>query len=155
MKPFNLEAALAGEPVQLRNGCKGLVIADIDNCKIAPTQSWEKPLIVVTESLCGSFSRDYFKKDGGYYEKGESPFDIVGMWQEPRPTIRLPPLPAPLKMLKPNQKYYTIGQNSKQLTPVERSCNCLGENEIEVISLAFTTKEDAEAWAAALSEARR
>ena len=73
MKEFNLDAALNGEPVQLRNGQKAYVVG---LSKVGPEDG--------TSYIVGEFGRNLcnWSKDGKYWLKRESEFDIVGMYEE-------------------------------------------------------------------------
>ena len=153
MESFNLEKALAGEPVQLRNGCKGSVIADTDNCKIAPPLPWKYPLLVVFEQVDGSVNRGYFKRSGSFGGVN-SPFDIIGMWEEPRPMVQLPPLPAPLKECENGQIVALISSRSRGVVKYEFGRGTFDETLLEDGQF-FASKTDAQAWIDAMREARR
>lgn len=100
MKKFDLEKALAGEPVVLRDGSKAFVkfevpkelrennFADIVGFRIRGNEFIVKEWDIdgVARSSCG-------------YE------DIVGMWEEPRPTVTLT-LPCPIKTAHHNQEVF-------------------------------------------------
>lgn len=90
MKPFDLEKALAGEPVVLRCGRKAFITCDLRRYFKSTTGA--KKLIGV---VAMSDDPDYFDVsarwyDSGYYhdEEGseEIDYDIVGMWEEPKLT---------------------------------------------------------------------
>lgn len=84
MKPFDLEKALAGEPVELRNGSKAILYYRVpdhythdDGVKIT------FPLIGIifygdgtVEDPCGAW------RDDGRFTSGTSGKDIAGMWEE-------------------------------------------------------------------------
>lgn len=81
MKLFNLEEALAGKPVKLRNGSKAYVLADvkrlfksnISNPCLAGIASTDND----TDRYSGKMS---WKPNGDYYDRlGESDYDIIGM----------------------------------------------------------------------------
>ena len=84
MKPFDLEKALAGEPVRLRGGSKAYVLSDLrelfSQCKEF------RCLIGVTSHLHNTDAFDgiyRWKCTGQYYEHlTESESDIIGMWEE-------------------------------------------------------------------------
>lgn len=76
MSKFDLERALAGEPVILRNGLKAYVRHHETELETAP--------------LLGFFVRDgslgiglWAECGANYWRIGESAYDIVGMWVEP------------------------------------------------------------------------
>ena len=72
---FDLTKALAGEPVKLRTGEKAFVLADLRKYgKI------DYPLVLVRVARMSTFHTTI---SGQYEIKGESHFDIVGMWTEP------------------------------------------------------------------------
>lgn len=87
MKSFDLEKALAGEPVVLRNGIKAYVLCDIRD--LFPKSRRDLRCLIGVQVIegnnreLGSISR--WKVDGKYYERlKESGYDIVGMWEEPK-----------------------------------------------------------------------
>lgn len=89
MKPFDLEKALAGAPVQLRNGSKAYVLYDIRNYFNDTTCT--KTLFGIrsehnnSERFYGLVS---WLTNGNFYSDGdESHYDIIGMWEEPKLTI--------------------------------------------------------------------
>jgi hypothetical protein len=73
MKPFDLQEALNGAPVQLRNGQKAYVVG---LSKVGPEDG--------NSYIVGEFGRNLcnWSKDGKYWLKRESEFDIVGMLEE-------------------------------------------------------------------------
>ena len=77
MKPFDLQEALNGAPVQLRNGQKAYVVG---LSKVDPEDG--------NSYIVGEFGRNLcnWSKDGKYWLKRESEFDIVGMLEEPELT---------------------------------------------------------------------
>lgn len=77
MKPFDLQEALNGAPVQLRNGQKAYVVG------LSKVGTEDGNSYIVGEygrNLCN------WSKDGKYWLKRESEFDIVGMYEEPELT---------------------------------------------------------------------
>ena len=84
MKEFNLKAALNGEPVMLRNKRKAFVLYDIRNYPALINKLGRRPLkgIVFTED-------EYKYADAEWNESGVNslvPFNIIGMWEEPKLT---------------------------------------------------------------------
>lgn len=89
MKPFDLEKALGGEPVVLRDGHKAIVYYCVpDEIKLDDEGT------PVTFPLKGmKFDQDGYlvnssvewRKDGRF-RCSESDYDIVGMWEEPKLT---------------------------------------------------------------------
>lgn len=77
MKPFDLQEALNGAPVKLRNGQKAYLVG------LSKVGTEDGNSYIVGEygrNLCN------WSKDGRYWLKRESEFDIVGMWEEPELT---------------------------------------------------------------------
>lgn len=76
-KPFDLERALKGEPVVLRNGTK----AYIRHYEEELDTSYPLMGCIVGE---GKIVFEQWSEGGRLYgDKGESEYDIVGMWVEP------------------------------------------------------------------------
>ena len=86
MRPFNLEEALAGNPVVLRNGSKAYVLGDLRT--LLPESKEEKHLVGVNSEIANSkrYSSMVRWKCTGYFHDHtlESIYDIVGMWEEPK-----------------------------------------------------------------------
>lgn len=145
MKEFNLDAALNGEPVMLRNGCKGVVYYKIPKEYVFSDGSNSafplKGLI---------FDEDGFIKDSSYFwtdhglcnHESYHPHDIIGMWEEPK--ISFEDLPKPFKPQETESYYYING-------------GCIGyRNEYRYSNLfdryaaengnCFRTREGAEMW---------
>nr|DAD75695.1 MAG TPA: hypothetical protein [Podoviridae sp. ctzeq1] len=77
MRPFDLQEALNGAPVQLRNGQKVYVVG---LSKIGTEDS--------NSYIVGEYGRNLcsWSKDGKYWLNRESEWDIVGMYEEPELT---------------------------------------------------------------------
>ncbi|OIQ13484.1 hypothetical protein [Pasteurella multocida] len=147
MKEFNLEKALAGEPVVLRVESKAFVkfevpkelrannFADIVGFKISGDEFIVKEWDIdgVARSSCG-------------YE------DIVGMYEEPRPTVTLT-LPAPIKTAHHNQEVFKRG-NSTIIRFYFDANRDKHRKMLESGSL-FYSEGDAQAWFEAMKNARR
>lgn len=89
MKPFDLEKALAGEPVVLRDGHKAIVYYYVpDEIKLDDEGTPETfPLKGMKFDQDGYLlnSSVEWRKDGRF-RSSESDSDIVGMWEEPKLT---------------------------------------------------------------------
>lgn len=88
MKPFNLEEALAGKPVALRDGRKAIIF-----CRIPDTFTHEDgvkvsfPLLGISLENNGSVDDQFATwRDDGRFASSESGCDIVGMYEEPKLT---------------------------------------------------------------------
>lgn len=89
LKPFNLEDALAGEPVVLRNGCKADILYVIpDTYKFPNGTTFNYPVRGITFNKDGTLDGAHrWNIDGTSYSRAEtSPMDIIGMWEEPELT---------------------------------------------------------------------
>ncbi|HDR1409416.1 TPA: pyruvate kinase [Pasteurella multocida] len=158
MKPFDLEKALSGEPVVLRNGSKAFVkfevpkelrennFADIVGFRIRGNEfivkEWD--IAGVARFSCG-------------YE------DIIGMYEEPRPTATIN-FTCPLKEIEEGQEFWHIVQDSDPLgiawAKVDVSMSVFNKDNIYHSSLldaglAFKSEKDVKAWLDAMKNARR
>lgn len=141
MKEFNLEAALNGEPVKLRNGQKAIVCYRVpDKCLFEDGEPAAFPLHGII------FARDgYIKdaaacwRDNGTYGQKNSVFDIIGMWEEPIDPKDLP------KPFIPNQgeRYYSISPDYDE--PEYKYAITLNHPSIQNGN-CFRTEEDAQKW---------
>ncbi|MFC1186450.1 pyruvate kinase [Pasteurella multocida] len=149
MKAFDLEKALAGEPVVLRNGYKAFIAKSI------PTEHVKKEgeLIgyLVEDSKFHSCAT--WTKDGKYNPCFSSHiYDIIGMYEEPRPTVTLT-LPAPIKTAHHNQEVFKRG-NSTIIRFYFDANRDKHRKMLESGSL-FYSEEDAQAWLDAMRDSRR
>ena len=143
MKEFNLDAALNGEPVMLRNGCKGVVYYKIPKEYVFSDGSNSmfplKGLI---------FDEDGFIKDSSYFwtdnglcnHESYHPHDIIGMWEEPK--ISIEDLPKPFKPEFGERFYYVYGSRIENLI---LNINSYDEELIDSGN-CFRTREDAQKW---------
>lgn len=86
MKKFDLKAALNGEPVMLRNGKKAFVVYDLRNYQTLMGKLGKKPLngIVLNEDGDKCKYIDVEWNEAG--SNASVQFDIIRMWQDPKPT---------------------------------------------------------------------
>ncbi|MGR6652149.1 hypothetical protein ACU6T3_11905 [Avibacterium paragallinarum] len=85
MKPFNLEKALAGEPVRLSNGRKAYikyVLGDeySTNYPLRGFVEWKR-----FRDRSISIGEHSWTLKGEFAKCKENELDIVGMWEEPKP----------------------------------------------------------------------
>lgn len=88
MKPFNLEEALAGKPVVMRNGHKAVILSRVpDRYTHEDGRKVTFPLLGVTlyedntvDNPCVAWRVD------GRFATGKDGMDILGMWEEPKLT---------------------------------------------------------------------
>ncbi|MFC0938961.1 pyruvate kinase [Pasteurella multocida] len=163
MKPFDLEKALAGEPVVLRNGNKAFVKFALEN----PVRE-ECAMIGYVIDDRGRDSLIGWYKNGLYASCGGDGLDIIGMYEEPRPTVTLT-LPSPITYPEENKRCYTIVINDVDAYDGDGSFVSISDWVAEKENgdydyqtkqriregLLFATEEDAQAWLDALKNARR
>lgn len=150
MKPFDLEAALRGEPVQLRSGCKAIIlyrVPDVYRYNDGTTILFPLKGIYFTPDGGVSNSDSSWRDDGAYSDDCESERDILGMWEEPTPTVTLT-LPKPFQPKK-GEEYYFIRQNGFGSLYVDKKTR----ESVAFEYNAFKKEEDAQAWIDAMREA--
>lgn len=146
MKPFDLEKALTGEPVKLRDGRKAFVKYSMpDDYKgLYPLRGY----IIDKNSNFGSCDAVWTKDGNGHIGTYvASNIDIISMWEEPRPRVQLD-LPAPLKVPQVGVWYEVI----KSIFTEKEDDS--GPYVLDT-RLYFATKEDADEWINAMKGARR
>ena len=143
MKEFNLEAALNGEPVMLRNGQKAIIYYCVhDNFKFdekTPDTFPLKGMVFDEEGYLDDSSVTW--RRSGRFRYSEDEWDIVGMWKEPKKQISIEDLPKPFK---PEEKelYYYINNGC-----VCRNSFWSGSDEnLAKNAQCFKTREDAKKW---------
>lgn len=147
MKPFDLEKALAGEPVVTRKGEKAFILSNLNNLEdkgFIP----DYPLVGIIQNRCDLF---WWTLDGRISLKNnEALGDIVGMWEEPRPTVTLT-LPCPLKEPQENMWFidndFIIVKSMFSNAPFAKRFLSQGR--------CFASEEDAQAWLDAMRDSRR
>ena len=86
MKPFNLEEALQGKPVRLRNGMKAIIYYNVPkDFTLNDGSSILYPLKGITFTIDGDVacSSEAWRRDGSYIDSNTSHHqDIIGMWEE-------------------------------------------------------------------------
>lgn len=152
MKPFDLEAALQGEPVKLRNGSKAFICYKLSR----DFKYWDGS--PVNFNICGyilNFNGDIVILNTAWQEDGKwimgetkSDRDIIGMYEEPTPTVMLT-LPKPFKP-KQDEIYYSI--SDLYIKPEKNVARCLDAASIK-IGNCFRKEEDAQAWIDAMKDA--
>lgn len=163
MKPFDLEQALAGEPVRLRCSRKAFVKYKVDKDLIGGCGEYE--------ILRGFWVEDNYWKgevswsvNGKYWEE-DSHMDIIGMWEEPTPTVTLT-LPCPILQIEVGERYYTINIHGVDGYDGEMNFAEIdewvyeGSDDLQTKSrteqgLMFRSQADAQEWLNALRNNRR
>ncbi|MGX2974439.1 hypothetical protein ACWIUH_05575 [Ursidibacter arcticus] len=152
LKPFNLEKALAGEPVRLRGGEKAFVIANLR--KIHPNIEFEFPLSGYVEgntSSSGKLLNTTWNEDGKFHTDSCSNYDIIGMWEEPEPENNTVTVTLPKTLSEPRDEMWTIYPEG--VTTSIYNINI--PKEVFNKGIFFGSKEDAQAWYNAMRNVRR
>ena len=149
MKPFDLHAALAGEPVRLRGGYKAHVIGKIpNNLTYDDNEPIDYPLvgIVLDENGYLTDAEVHWTINGSGYEEGNlHDSDIIGMWED---VIDPKDLPKPFKP-KLGEYYYritsktifdTLNIREKRYSDPEYDDKAVNQGN------CFRTREDAQKW---------
>ncbi|MFC1135626.1 pyruvate kinase [Pasteurella multocida] len=150
MKKFDLEKALAGEPVMLRNGSKAFIVKHIPEDHIKKEECELIGYLVEGSKFHNCVT---WTKDGKYNPCFSSHiYDIIGMYEEPRPTVTLT-LPSPIKTAHHNQEVFKRG-NSTIIRFYFDANRDKHRKMLESGSL-FYSEGDAQAWLDAMKNARR
>lgn len=155
MKPFNLEKALAGEPVVLRSGNKAYVKYQLKE------EYQECPKYQEVHGYFLQKNHPYpvvcsWDLEGSYYYH-TSDKDIIGMWEELRETVTLI-LPCPLK--EPQNNMWLINTDFKVVESSYDSDSGMNSISKEYrhrfdAGLYFASEEDAQAWVDAFKNSRK
>nr|DAS83613.1 MAG TPA: Albumin I chain a [Caudoviricetes sp.] len=152
MKEFNLEQALKGEYVALRNGNKALILYQLpDNLKYVRGTNLSYCLHGIAFNEKGEVANTSiaWTKDGKYSTMFDTCLDIIGMWEEPPERITLENLPKPF-IPKVGETYYFIfwgggiGREEFMGSHVDYNAAKCG--------WCFRTESDALEWERALQE---
>ena len=158
MKPFDLEAALQGEPVKLRNGSKAFICYKLSR----DFKYWDGSPI--NFNICGyilNFNGDIVMLNTAWQEDGKwimgetkSDRDIIGMYEEPTPTVTLT-LPKPFKPNDSEPFWFINVRMSGQLKAEYVSSEAVTSFRHWCITQGncFRTEEDAQAWIDAMRDA--
>ena len=154
MKPFNLEAALAGELVALRDGTRAEVLYDLRNSQFSDAGAWPLAGIIehggTTVWTADGVALTRFTENTGLGAR-----DIGCMWEEPKPKKYINGIEVPMhETTTPSRgaTYYIVDFTvSSDCIPVtwrddQFDFNCLD------VGLVFLTSEDATATANALKQ---
>lgn len=151
MKPFDLEEALQGKPVQLRNGNKAFIQTDLRKLGLLESIT---PYVIKGISVAsdGADWHEYSWTANGQSLEGyiNRDSDIIGMYEEPTPTITVT-LPIPFKPKVGEQYFYIGGLNS--MVSEGNFNNGIFEKLAISAGFCFRTEEDAQAWLNAMKGA--
>ena len=154
MKPFDLEEALAGKPVRLRNGNKAYIMADY--IEFFPLNIFRLQGVCLVGDSKTQYERNQWTEDGFSFFKNDkysinnNPYDIIGMYEEPTPTVTVT-LPIPFKPKVGEQYFYIGGLNS--MVSEGNFNNGIFEKLAISAGFCFRTEEDAQAWLNAMKGA--
>jgi len=146
LKPFDLQAALNGEPVMLRNGDKAYIRHY--ETELPVLRSWEVWGIRIYK---GSVDLMNWAHDGRYYLDGEDGLlDIIGMWPKTR-IINGFEVPVPEERAPALRSWYlTVDFSEREMILYSLWNNGLIDAAMLKRGLVFLTKEDAIANAKAM-----
>lgn len=143
-EPFDLERALAGEPVLLRNQSKGHILKQID------------------DTFIGYFDHSSpisWGLDGSRSQAADSSFDIIGMWKEPENAqanaqAQYKEMPKPIEEFGDLEKVWLVGSMPSRLYPTYYSSKNFNDLDVKLRlqnKQLFATEEHAQLWCDALS----
>lgn len=144
MKEFNLDAALNGEPVRLRDGRKAIIyhrVPDIYTHKNGVKVIY--PVVGMTFNTDGTVDNPCVAwMDNGRFTSGWCGKDIVGMYEEPK--ISIEDLPKPFKPKEDDEYFYINGGI------IEYESEFWNSSDFDIKASkrggCFRTKEDAKKW---------
>ena len=144
MKEFNLDAALNGEPVKLANGNKAIVYYRIPDEYVfeggAPVAFPLRGLIFNSRGVIENLDARW--RDDGRFNHHGDPFNIIGMWEEPK--ISIEDLPKPFKPKDGEPYFYITGGF------IECESEFWDTNNFDMASAerggCYRTREDAQKW---------
>lgn len=145
MKKFNLEAALNGEPVVLRNGCKAIVYYRIPEEYTFPDGSDSTyPLRGLIFNKDGFIENSFYfwLEDGRCHRECYKPNDIIGMWEEPK--ISIEDLPKPFYPKECSEYFYILdGKVTYNSNYYEHN---IVSQQRAINGQCFRTRKDAQKW---------
>ena len=143
MKKFDLEKALTGKPVKLRNGQKAIIYyrtpAEFKFDKKTPDTFPLKGMVFDVDGYLDD-SLSTWRCDGRF-KCGEDDWDIIGMWEESKKQISVEDLPKPFKPKK-DEEYFYLGCKTVYS---KRYCDDF-DHDLSEGGQCFRTEEDAQKW---------
>lgn len=144
MKEFDLEAALNGEPVMLRNGKKAIIYyctpAEFKFDENIPDSFPLKGMVFDLNGYLDDPSVSW--RCNGSFRCSEDDWDIIGMWEEPK--ISIEDLPKPFKPKDGEPYFYITGGF------IECESEFWDTNNFDIASAerggCYRTREDAQKW---------
>lgn len=146
MKEFDLDAALNGEPVMLRNGKKAYIGYKTPDCYISDNgEGIEFPLhgYIIKAYNIIEVPHMFWNLNGRAYKDGvDNASDIIGMFEEPK--ISIEDLPKPFTPTQGDTYFYICGFKIFKINKFfENSTFDTGNSQN---GQCFRTKEDAQKW---------
>ena len=147
MKKFNLDAALNGEPVMLRNGKKAYIGYKTPNYYVSDNGREIKfPLhgyIIKADNII-EVPYMFWNINGRAYKDGiDNASDIVGMWEEPK--IGIEDLPKPFYP-RDGDIYYYISHSFGSIGECQFEINNIVDKNRRMLGQCFATQKDAHKW---------
>ena len=147
MKEFDLDEALNGKPVKLRNGNKAFICYKLSR----DFKYWDGSPI--NFNICGyilNFNGDIamlntaWKEDGKWtMDETKSDRDIIGMWEEPK--ISIEDLPKPFYP-RDGDIYYYISHSFGSIGECQFEINNIVDKNRRMLGQCFATQKDAQKW---------
>lgn len=142
MKEFNLDAALNGEPVMLRNGIKAVVKYNLLN-EVEKLEARDAEYPLIGYRFDGIYiNTTSWSLTGKSVHWATMEYDIIGMWEEPK--ISIEDLPKPFHPNYQETYFYICGFNVykvKQFFP-----HAQFDSNNAKYGQCFRTAEDAQKW---------
>ena len=148
MQAFDLQQALSGKPVLLRNGNKAYILKNLNSAKVN-----EYTLIGYYVLENGLEIGVSWSAAGKYLTDSGSSYDIIGMWQQTI-TIGKHKIPEPMRTEPPQGTVYYVPllDTENKFYDWNKWQDSLHDDRALVRGLAHYTHEAAEAHAKALIE---
>ena len=142
MKEFDLEAALNGKPVMLRNGIKAVVKYNLLN-EVEKLEVRDTVYPLIGYRFDGIYiNTTSWSLTGKSVHWATMECDIIGMWEEPK--ISIEDLPKPFYPEKSNSYFY-ISDGKVAYNPYH-SKRSESSMQIARNGQSFRTREDAQKW---------
>lgn len=154
-EPFNLEKALAGEPVMLRNGSKAYVKF------VMPSEYKGKyPLngYITNPYSSDVLDPEQWTMEGKEYNDGNPyDYDIISMWKDPELVSNTVTLTLPCPLKEPQNNMWFIGGDGVAMkSDYQKDIPTRTFNKDKFDNgFYFGSKEDVQAWLDALKNNRR
>lgn len=141
MKEFNLDAALNGEPVKLACGRKAYILYDLSRYPELLKHANRKPL----NGIVMSYDKENECYPNNWLLDGKNSCrqdNIIVMWEEPKPQIKIEDLPKTFTPEFGERFYYIYGGRIENLILNIKSY----DEELIDSGNCFRAKQDAQKW---------